>query len=299
MKIGKLEKVDLREVWANEAKDFTSWLYQNLGALGEEVELNLFELKQEKKLPNSRFCADILAETENGECVVIENQLEATDHKHLGQLITYLTNMDMCTTAIWIVKEPRQEHINAVNWLNRETDKAFYLVKLEAYRIGDSAPAPFFSVICSPSEEDKQFGEEKRVIKDGLKARKELRDQADCVIVPAQEEGFNRVFIGEHQWHSIRIGKDKIQQLKWIAGYQVSPISAITHIAKIKEILPFQNTSKYVVVFDGPAIKLSRPIGLGSNSSRAPQSPIYINKDCLDASRNLDEAFERFAKKSK
>ncbi len=298
MKIGKLEKVELREVWEKEAKDFTSWLSENLGDLSDEINLNLFKLEREGQVKNSRFTVDIVAETEDGECVVIENQLEQTDHKHLGQLITYVTNMDLCSTAIWIVKEPRQEHINAVNWLNRETDKNFYLVKLEAYRIGQSDPAASFTVICRPDAEEKKFTDEKRIIKDEIKQRKELREDADCVIVPAQEEGFNKVFIGEQRWHAIRIGKDKIKHLKWIAGYQVSPISAVTHIAKIKEIIPYKDTGKYLVTFDGEAEKLERPIALGGKSSRAPQGPVYIDHEDLIKSQSLEQAFNNFLKKA-
>ena len=188
MSIGKLEKVELRDIWKNEAKDFTTWLYENLDALSEAINLNLLEPEQEKQVEGSRYSIDIMAETENGEGVIIENQLEQSDHKHLGQIITYLTNMDS-KIAVWVCKEPRQEHINAINWLNETSDEDFnfYLVKLEAYKIGESEPAPFFSVICQPSKEQKEIGRDKKVLKEERLARKHRRDLCDTLVVPAQK----------------------------------------------------------------------------------------------------------------
>lgn len=296
MKIGKLEKVELREVWENEAKDFTTWLYENLDALSDAIDLTLVEPERERKVEGSRFSIDILAETDDNEGVIIENQLEQSDHKHLGQIITYLINMD-CSTAIWIVKEPRQEHINAINWLNEATEKCFYLVKLEAYKIGDSKPAPFFSVICQPTEDTKVLGKEKKQFKEELHEKRERRQEADCLIIPARKEGFEKVFIGQDEWYAVRIGKDKISQLKWIAAYQVAPVSAITHIAKIKEIVPYQDSGKYLIKFDGPASKI-KPIPLGENSSKAPQGPIYVDKESLVGSKNIEDALATNHKKA-
>ena len=93
MKIGKLERINLRDVWSNEATDFTTWLNENLETLGEAVGLSLTESETEKKLENSSFHVDIATNTEDGRSVIIENQLEQTDHKHLGQILTYMINM--------------------------------------------------------------------------------------------------------------------------------------------------------------------------------------------------------------
>ena len=298
MTIGKLEKVELRDIWKNEARDFTTWLYENMEALSEAVNMTLLEPQKEKQVDGSRYSIDIMAETENGEGVIIENQLEQTDHKHLGQLITYLTNMD-CKVAIWICKEPRQEHINAVNWLNETSDDDFnfYIVKLEAYKIGNSEPAPFFSVICHPSKEQKEMGKDKKVLKDQRLARKLRIDKCDTIVVPAQEDGFERVFIGKDCWYAIRIKSSRIDQIKWIAAYQVSPVSAITHIAKVKEILPYEDTGKYIIYFDGPAKEIKH-IPLGSNSSKSPQGPVYAEKDKLDRSKSVEQALSAFKEKS-
>lgn len=117
----------------------------------------------EREKPAGVFSADIFAEGQNGDTVVIENQLEKTDHDHLGKLITYLSNLE-AKTAIWITSDPRPEHVTAVNWLNEMSpiDTAFFLVKVEAYRIGDSEPAPLFTSVCAPTIEGKQIGEQKQ-----------------------------------------------------------------------------------------------------------------------------------------
>ncbi len=106
--VGILEKVDLRKVWVKEAKDFTTWLESNLDILSEHIGFDISPLEREKAA--GTFSADIFAEGPNGDTVVIENQLEKTDHDHLGKLVTYLSNLE-AKTAIWITSNPRPEHI--------------------------------------------------------------------------------------------------------------------------------------------------------------------------------------------
>ena len=104
---------------------------------------------------------DLVAEDDKGDPVVIENQLERTDHDHLGKLITYLTAVG-ARAAIWIASDPRPEHINAVSWLNESNAASFYLLKVEAVRIGDSEPAPLLTLIVGPSKEGREVGETKK-----------------------------------------------------------------------------------------------------------------------------------------
>ena len=160
--IGKLKRVSLRDVWRDEAKDFTTWLSDNLDVLGEIVNENINFLEREKDV--GPFSADIVAETGEGHLIVIENQLERTNHDHLGKILTYLTNIPDVKYAIWISKHPRPEHISVFNWLNEITpdDMAFYMVKIEAVQIGDSHPAPLLSIIASPSREGKGIGKKKK-----------------------------------------------------------------------------------------------------------------------------------------
>ena len=130
--IGKLKKVPLREIWKDEAKNFTSWLGENIDTLNDALEINLSITDKEKSV--GPFSADLVAEDENGDVVAIENQLEKTDHDHLGKIVTYLSNLDNAKTAIWITGNPREEHKKAIDWLNEFTpdDIAFYLIKVEA-----------------------------------------------------------------------------------------------------------------------------------------------------------------------
>lgn len=158
--ISKLTRVPLREVWAREARDFTHWLAKNLNYL-ENCGLSLSLVKTEATTGD--FAVDILAEDQDGNLVVIENQLERTDHDHLGKLITYMANHE-AKTAIWITSQPRPEHEKAVHWLNETlpADTAFYLIKVEAFRIDTSPPAPFFTVIAGPSLESRQIGAQRK-----------------------------------------------------------------------------------------------------------------------------------------
>lgn len=171
--VQRLERVPLREIWPDEARDFTSWLAENLDLLGEVLGMQLSLVQPEHMV--GPFAVDILAETADGSSVVIENQLERTDHDHLGKLITYLTNLD-AKAAVWLCRDPRQEHINAVNWLNEVApeDTAVFLLTVEAYKIGDSPPAPMLAVIAGPSPEAKDIGRGKKEVAGRQRERMEF-----------------------------------------------------------------------------------------------------------------------------
>lgn len=157
--IGKLERVGLREVWKHEAYDFTQWLQDNIDVLNSALNLTLVNVDREQAAGS--FSIDLVAEDEGGGKVIIENQLEKSNHDHLGKLITYLTSM-AAKAAVWIVAEPRPEHVSAIAWLNESTSADFYLVKVEAVRIGSSPPAPLLTVIVGPSHESKDVGRAKK-----------------------------------------------------------------------------------------------------------------------------------------
>ena len=167
--IGKLERVPLRQVWEHEAYDFTQWLQENIDVLNTALELNLVNVDREQA--SGSFSIDLVAEDEGGGTVIIENQLEKSNHDHLGKLITYLTGMG-AKAAIWIVSDPRPEHVAAVAWLNESSSAAFYMVKVEAVRIGDSPAAPLFTLIVGPSEETKDVGQTKKEIAERYGIRK-------------------------------------------------------------------------------------------------------------------------------
>lgn len=147
-----MERVPLREVWDHEEQDFTPWLQKNIGVLNEVLkdgETNLYLSDPEREQDTENFYMDIVAEDERGNIVIIENQLEKSNHDHLGKLITYLAATE-AKAAIWIVSEPRQEHVDAISWLNKSQLADFYLIKLEAYKIENSLPAPLLTLIVKP-----------------------------------------------------------------------------------------------------------------------------------------------------
>lgn len=151
--LGKLTKVDLRQVWEHEATSFTRWLSkdENLSHLGAELGIAIKLLKTEAEVGG--FKVDILAEEEGtARKIIIENQLETTDHDHLGKLITYASGTD-ATVVIWIFREIRDEHRSAIDWLNENTLEhiGFFAIKMELWQIGDSLPAPKFQIVSNPN----------------------------------------------------------------------------------------------------------------------------------------------------
>ncbi|MGI9392799.1 MAG: DUF4268 domain-containing protein, partial [Parvibaculales bacterium] len=158
IKLSKLEKVDLRKVWKKEDKDFTPWLARerNIQLLADTIGMDL-EMEEEEKSVGPYY-ADILCKNlQDDSPIVIENQLEATDHKHLGQLLTYASGLD-AFTLIWIAKAFTEEHKAALNRLNEITneDFRFFGLEIELWRIGESAPAPKFNIVSEPNNWKKE-----------------------------------------------------------------------------------------------------------------------------------------------
>ncbi len=152
--LSKLKKINLRDIWPHEALDFTKWLAEeeNLDLLSNEIGISLKLIGTEVSIGN--FNLDILAEEENtGRKIIIENQLEPTNHDHLGKIITYAAGKD-AKVILWIVRDAREEHRQAIEWLNNHTDNeiGFFLIKIEAFQIDNSPPAPKFELICKPNE---------------------------------------------------------------------------------------------------------------------------------------------------
>lgn len=171
MSIGKIDRMPLREIWKHEAYDFTTWLENNIDVLSEELNIILSNPESEQNAGD--FSVDILAEDENSNLVVIENQLNKSDHDHLGKLLTYLTAFE-AKVGIWIVSEARPEHISTITWLNESAAADFYLFKIEAIKIGDSEPAALFTLIVGPSEETREVGVKKKQLAERHKSRKKF-----------------------------------------------------------------------------------------------------------------------------
>jgi hypothetical protein len=198
MPIARLEKLELRELWKHEAHGFTKWLTENLDFVSEAIRVDLSLVEREASV--GPFSADILAEDNQGHPVIIENQLEQTDHDHLGKLITYMSNLE-AKIAIWITSSPRPEHEKAVHWLNETlpADTAFYLLKIEAYKIGTSDPAPLLTIVAGPSLESKQVGGQKKELAERHLMRMEFWTQL-LERAKGKINLFDRISPGTNNW---------------------------------------------------------------------------------------------------
>ncbi|MEM6503856.1 MAG: DUF4268 domain-containing protein [Planctomycetota bacterium] len=167
--LGTLQKVDLRQAWETEAQHFTPWLAteDNLARLGDVIGIELELEAQEQSV--GPFRADILCkDTANGDWVLIENQLEKTDHNHLGQLMTYAAGLK-AVTIVWIAARFTEEHRAAIDWFNdiTDTDFNFFGIEIELWRIGTSPVAPKFNVVSKPNDWSKTINQKKQQIEGG------------------------------------------------------------------------------------------------------------------------------------
>lgn len=158
--LGRLEKIDLRGIWKTEAQDFTPWLAQdaNMEILSDTLGLQLEVEAQERNV--GPFRADILCkDLDDNSWVLIENQLERTDHLHLGQLLTYASGLE-AVTIIWIAARFSDEHRSVLDWLNEITDESFQFfgLEVELWRIGESPAAPKFNIVSKPNEWSRAVG---------------------------------------------------------------------------------------------------------------------------------------------
>lgn len=211
MRLGKIEDVALRNIWSNEARDFTPWLavQENLDYLGEILGLNLVEPEQEVTVGS--FSADIHCKIENdNRTVIIENQIESSNHDHLGKTIVYASGVN-ASVIVWIVKDARPEHVSAVEWLNEHTDSdiGFFLVEIHAIRIGDSIPAPQFKIIAQPNEYMKSVktGGDKELTRSQL-GRYEFWTQMNAYI---EESGVKLAIRKPNydHWYDFKLGSSK------------------------------------------------------------------------------------------
>ncbi len=166
---GRLEQVRLRDAWSHEARSFTPWLADNIDRLGEALGIPLELEGQEVQVGG--FSADLLARNpQDNSLVLIENQLEQTDHSHLGQILTYMVGLE-AECVVWIASDFREPHLAAIHWLNEHTldPFAFFAVELRAVRIGSSPIAPLFEVMAKPNGWERQVQQQ-------LRSSRELSD---------------------------------------------------------------------------------------------------------------------------
>lgn len=186
--------------------------------------------------------------------------------------------------AIVVIDEARDELHNVLEKINSEIS----VIELKTFVNSNGEFLYNFDTLYDELDEDTPKTERAKSYSPEDMARKRARRaKCDTIVVPARKEGFEKVFLGENRWHAIRIGAAMKDKIKWIAAYEKAPISAITHIAKVKEIRPYKDTGKYEIVFESPAKKVSQiPL---NDSNMSPQGPVYVEYEKLQASKSVDE----------
>jgi hypothetical protein len=185
-----------------------------------------------------------------------------------------------------IIDEAKNELYKVLEKINANIS----VLELKIYKSADGKTAYEFDTLYEEDEEDIHLqSAEKTIISSEERVRRRTRRaESDTIIVPAREDGFKEEFISNNQWYAIRIGAAMKDRIRYIAAYQVAPVSAVTHIAEIKEIKPYKDTGKYLVLFNGPAKEIGKKHL--KDSSKSPQGPIYVKYSKLMDSKYLDDA---------
>lgn len=157
--LARMTSVPVREIWPNEAHDFTPWVAEHLELLAEALGVESLELV-DVEVRVGDFSLDVLAKDANDDYVVIENQLERSDHNHLGQLLAYAAGLD-AAMVVWVAPSFRDEHLSTLSWLNEYIADSigFFAVEVDLIKIGDSSPAPRLDLVTKPNSWDQQVQE--------------------------------------------------------------------------------------------------------------------------------------------
>lgn len=283
--LGRLEKIkDLRDIWDTEDRHFTPWLAQekNISILGEVIGLSLKVEAQEKEV--GPFRADILCrDTANDNWVLIENQLERTDHTHLGQLITYASGLK-AVTIVWIVKIFTEEHRSALDWLNEITDESFnfFGLEIELWKIGESAIAPKFNIVSKPNDWSRSVVEAsaKTKLTDAKLLQREYWEalarfiyDSDTAIKPTKP-------LPQH-WMNIAIGKSGIHMCAIASYWDSVSESYDKNEIRVELILDDVNAKSYFDQLEMHKEKIENEFGqqfIWHNPENTKQCRVFIHK---------------------
>jgi len=240
MVFGKLQKIsDLRKIWPHEASDFTPWLSKddNIALLSDAIGIDISVDETESNVGS--FNVDIFAtETDTGNKIIIENQLEDTNHDHLGKIITYASGKD-AKFVIWIVKNAREEHRHAIEWLNNHTDNdiAFFLIEIELWTINNSDPAVKFNVVEKPNDWAKEI---KRVDGNISNTQKlKLEYWTNFVEYAFKNNEFSRMFRrrkpSTDHWYTVNMGSSEYH-MAFLINTQKNILAIEVYINDNKEL---------------------------------------------------------------
>jgi len=241
-KLGAMMRLDPRSIWEHEEHDFTPWLYENLDKLGEALGLELEAEEREGDVGD--FSVDIVArELGSNRLVVIENQVEPTDHRHLGQLLTYAAGKD-AGIVVWISPEFRDEHREALDWLNRDTTEGrpeFFGVELQVVKIDESLPAVNLRPVAFPNEwtRDLKVRERSGEVSD---KRQKYQDFFQGLLDDLRKHRFSNAKKAQPQnWYTWASG---------VRGYVYGAVFASSGRVRVEVYIDHQNADENKAAFD-------------------------------------------------
>ena len=282
--LGKLEKIDLRTVWKNESGEFTPWLAleENLRILSDTIGIDLELHTQEQ--PVGPYSADILCkDTTTGGWVLIENQLEKTDHTHLGQLITYSAGLQ-AVTIIWIAAHITDEHRAALDWLNEITDDSFnfFGIEIELWRIGNSPIAPKFNIVSQPNDWSKTLKQSRNSMVANLSDTKRLQLEYWTAFRQFMEESKSKIKCPKplpQHWMNHGVGR---------SGFVINSIASAWNSEKnvyegeIRAEFIILDASKHFEAIAKQKLEIENQLGfplIWSAKEGTKQAKAYVRKD--------------------
>jgi hypothetical protein len=280
--LGRLQDVPATDAWQLEDRHFTPWLAANLDRLSEEIGLDL-ELEATEEFVG-RFRADILARDVRGDrLVLIENQLEGGDHKHLGQIMTYLAGLNT-QVMIWIATSFTDEHLSAVRWLNAHTVEpfSFFAVRVRVVRIGDSMMAPLFEVLEKPNDWERTIQEEARTITGQSELGQKRKAFWTGFIEQYPDESVAGVTAASSRWHAVPDQPD-VLVAQYLSREEVGIFVRAKRGMPAQELVPMLAVHQQAL-----EARLGAPMGPNANDHFFGAS---FNRDTNDR-ENWPDAFE-------
>lgn len=291
MEIGKLKEVDIRNLWKHEQYDFSEWLSQeeNINILNDILGLTLVDVSKEAYVGSYR-CDLFAVDESTGTKVIIENQLEPSNHDHLGKIITYASGLD-AEVIVWIVKTAKEEHRSAIEWLNNNTNSRinFFLIELKAYTIEDSIPAPFFNVIEKPNDfiKNTKINNSSDNLNRSQSERLEFWNRFNEILIDKGKPFNVRKATTDH-WYSVAIGTSAAGILITLVNKE-SHIGVELYINNSKELFDKLFEKKNLIEDElGFRLDWQR-----LDNSKASRIKYYINGLDFDNHSNYDELINK------
>lgn len=291
MEIGKLKEVDIRNLWKHEQYDFSEWLSEeeNINILNDILGLTLVDVSREAYVGSYR-CDLFAVDESTGTKVIIENQLEPSNHDHLGKIITYASGLD-AEVIVWIVKTAKEEHRSAIEWLNNNTNSRinFFLIELKAYTIEDSIPAPFFNVIEKPNDfiKNTKINNSSDNLNKSQSERLEFWNRFNEILIDKGKPFNVRKATTDH-WYSVAIGTS-VAHVDITLVNKESRIGVELYISDDKELFDKLFEKKNLIEDElGFALDWQR-----LDNSKASRIKYYINGLDFDNHSNYDELINK------